>query len=115
MKFKSSGTIWGLEWNRRYLLRSYLRSSLWAIPIMAVVLQQIFTALIHAMDARIGWAELGLGMEGAKAMFNTVITFSLSIIVFTFGSLLVAIQVANDRYTPRTRQSSTTSRDRTWT
>jgi len=37
----------------------------------------------------------------AKALSNTVITLSLSFIVFTFGSLLVAIQVASGQYTPR--------------
>jgi uncharacterized membrane protein len=34
-------------------------------------------------------------------MFNAVITFTLSFIVFTFGSLLIAIQVASGQYTPR--------------
>jgi len=44
---------------------------------------------------------LGFGIEGAKALFNAVITFSLSVIVFTFGSLLIAIQVSSGQYTPR--------------
>ena len=34
-------------------------------------------------------------------MFNAVISFSLSFMVFTFGSLLVAVQVASGQYTPR--------------
>ena len=43
----------------------------------------------------------GLGIEGAKALTNAVITLTLSFVVFTFGSLLVAIQVASGQYTPR--------------
>src|SRR4029078_10139868 len=39
--------------------------------------------------------------EGAKALSGAVITLTLSFIVFTFGSLLVAIQVASGQYTPR--------------
>ena len=34
-------------------------------------------------------------------MLETVITLNLSFLVFTFGSLLVAIQVAGGQYTPR--------------
>jgi uncharacterized membrane protein len=101
IKSKPLGAIFGVGWNRSYRIRSYLRSSLWVIPIVAVVVEQIAAALIHAVDARTSWMGLGLGMEGAKAMFNAVITFSLSFIVFTFGSLLVAIQVASGQYTPR--------------
>ena len=38
---------------------------------------------------------------GATALYQTVITMSLSFLVFTFGSLLVAIQVAGGQLTPR--------------
>jgi uncharacterized membrane protein len=88
-------------WNLRYRVASYIRSSLWIIPIVAVVLQQIFGRLLHALDRRLDLAFLGFGVEGARALFNTVITFTLSFIVFTFGSLLVAIQVSSGQYTPR--------------
>ena len=43
----------------------------------------------------------GLGLEGARALTSAVITLTLSLLVFTFGSLLVAIQVASGQYTPR--------------
>jgi len=88
-------------WNVRYRVASYVRSSLWIIPIIAVLLQQILGRLLQALDARLGLTFLGFGIEGAKALFNAVITFSLSVIVFTFGSLLIAIQVSSGQYTPR--------------
>lgn len=56
---------------------------------------------MQALDTRLGLNFLGFGIEGAKALFNAVITFSLSFIVFTFGSLLIAIQVSSGQYTPR--------------
>jgi uncharacterized membrane protein len=71
------------------------------LPSAAVALEQMFGALVRALDARLDWGGLELGVEGAKALCNTVITFSLSFIVFTFSSLLVAIQVASGQYTPR--------------
>ena len=40
-------------------------------------------------------------MSGAQALYQTVITLTLSFLVFTFGSLLVAIQVAGGQLTPR--------------
>lgn len=88
-------------WNVHYRVASYIRSSLWIIPIVAVLLQQFLGRLLQALDERLGLTFLGFGIEGAKALFNAVITFSLSFIVFTFGSLLIAIQVSSGQYTPR--------------
>jgi len=43
----------------------------------------------------------GLTMVGARAMLETIVTLNVSFIVFTFGSLLVAVQIAGGQYTPR--------------
>jgi uncharacterized membrane protein len=90
-----------MPWNRRYQVKSYLRSALWIIPFIAVPLEQVAWALARTLDTRFAWKGLALGVTGAQAMFNAVITLALSFIVFTFGSLLVAIQVASGQYTPR--------------
>jgi uncharacterized membrane protein len=90
-----------MTWNRRYQVKSYLRSALWIIPFFAVPLEQVAWLLARAIDTRFAWKGLALGVTGAQAMFNAVITLALSFIVFTFGSLLVAIQVASGQYTPR--------------
>ena len=90
-----------MTWNRRYQVKSYLRSALWIIPLVAVPLEQVAWMLARALDTRFAWKGLALGVTGAQAMFNAVITLALSFIVFTFGSLLVAIQVASGQYTPR--------------
>jgi uncharacterized membrane protein len=90
-----------MNWNTRNRVTSYLRSSLWIIPIAALIIEQIAAAIIRGLDARLGLEVAGLGVDGAKALCGAVITFALSFIVFTFGSLLVAIQVASGQYTPR--------------
>jgi uncharacterized membrane protein len=46
-------------------------------------------------------ASLRVEPAGATALYQTVITLALSFLVFTFGSLLVAIQVAGGQLTPR--------------
>jgi uncharacterized membrane protein len=90
-----------MRWNRRYGLRGYLRSSLWVVPFIAIPLELIITRLVHGLDAWLGWSFLGLSVTGAKALLEAFVTVALSFVVFTFGSLLVAIQVASAQMTPR--------------
>lgn len=89
------------NWNRFYGALSYLRSTLWVVPLVAVVAALVFIRLLTALDRWIPWDLTTLGVDGAKALFQTVITLSLSFLVFTFGSLLVAIQIAGGQLTPR--------------
>jgi uncharacterized membrane protein len=59
------------------------------------------TRLLHWLDAQLGWTLLGFGVAGAQAVLQAIVTATLSFLVFTFGSLLVAIQVASGQLTPR--------------
>jgi uncharacterized membrane protein len=91
-----------MEWHRLYGLHSYLKSALWTVPVVAMLLVWVFTRVVHWLDPRLGWtSEIGLGVAGAAVLYQTLITMTLSFIVFTFGSLLVAIQVASGQMTPR--------------
>jgi uncharacterized membrane protein len=54
----------------------------------------------QALDTRLAWKGLEFGLTGAQALLNAITTLTLSFIVFTFASLLVAIQVASGQYTP---------------
>ena len=90
-----------MNWKTRSRVVSYLRSSLWVVPIAALILEQICARFVDRLDERIQWEGLALGVEGARALCNAVVTVGLSFTVFTFGSLLVAIQVASGQYTPR--------------
>ena len=44
---------------------------------------------------------MGFSAQGAEAMLQALITATMSFVVFTFGSMLVAIQVASGQLTPR--------------
>ena len=90
-----------MMWNQVYRFRSYLRSSLWIVPLIAIPLELVLSRVLHTADALFGWNLLGLSVTGAQAMFQTVVTATLTFTVFTFGSLLVAIQVASGQLTPR--------------
>jgi uncharacterized membrane protein len=90
-----------LGWNRLYRGLSYLRSTLWVVPLLAVVLERAVYTLLVFIDRWVTWDLTGLTVNGARALFQTLITLTLSFIVFSFGSLLVALQVASAQLTPR--------------
>jgi uncharacterized membrane protein len=90
-----------VAWNRLFHAVSYARSALWVVPLLAIVAVLVFAPVLRWLDSWLGWRMAGLGLSGATALYETVITLSLSFLVFTFGSLLVAIQVASGQLTPR--------------
>jgi len=98
-----------MRWNRQYLIKSYVRASLWLVPFVSVVLFWVISRITQFIG---GWllrtgridettAFYGLSMAGAQTLLGSIVTANLSFLVFTFGSLLVAIQVAGGQYTPR--------------
>ncbi|MCO4880564.1 DUF2254 domain-containing protein [Paraburkholderia caribensis] len=98
-----------MDWNRWYSLKSYLRSSLWTVPLIAVAIYAVVKPVAEVVG---GWmirqgildpktGLLGLSMTGARSLVGDIVSADLAFLVFTFGSLLVAIQVAGGQYTPR--------------
>ena len=90
-----------LTWSGLYAAASYVRGALWVVPLVAIALVIVLAPLIRTLDESLGWQLTALDVEGAQALFQTVTTLTLSFLVFTFGSLLVAIQVAGGQLTPR--------------
>ena len=90
-----------MQWNQNYRFKTYVRSSLWLLPLIAIPAGLLASRLSHWLDVRLGWRFLDLAVPGATALFQTVVTANLSFVVFTFSSLLVAIQVASGQLTPR--------------
>ena len=88
-------------WKHFYRARSYARSALWVVPFIAIPLELILTRVFHGLGDWLQWTLLDFSMSGARAMFEAVVTATLTFVVFTFGSLLVAIQVASGQMTPR--------------
>ena len=98
-----------VAWNVRYGLISYIRSSLWIVPVFALFASVAVKRLAERLgtwmvsqgfyDLKTGF--LALDVSGAQSALDRIFTINLSCLVFTFGSLLVAIQVAGGQYTPR--------------
>ena len=91
-----------MGWNRGSTIRSYLRSSLWIVPLLAVVVEQIGIRFTSIIGNSLRWAP-GFSITAAEAggAMGTIETLTVSFLVFTFGSMLVAIQVASAQLTPR--------------
>jgi uncharacterized membrane protein len=102
-------TKFSMAWNRRYSIISYVKSSLWVVPVIALLAAIILKRLLEHFGGWMvsqGFYDLKTGFYALNAseahlILDRIFTISLSCLVFTFGSLLVAIQVAGGQYTPR--------------
>ena len=92
-----------MPWSQWYTLRSYTRSSLWIVPFISLLLYVGIIRLAYSIGNWITWEPLvgGWSASGTRSILETIVTLTLTFIVFTFGSLLVAIQVAGGQLTPR--------------
>lgn len=89
-------------WNRWYAIKSYVLSSLWLAPVLAFLLSQLMFRTMYVLQFDPGWIPgFQFSEEGALSAMDIDITLHMSFLVFTFGSLLVAVQIASGQLTPR--------------
>jgi len=91
-----------MEWRTRYVLKSYLSSSMWLIPLAAYVVSLVSIELLTYIDGRLHmqW-RWQLDIDAVQNVLQLFVAAMLSFIVFTFSSLLVAVQIASAQLTPR--------------
>jgi hypothetical protein len=53
-----------MSWNRRYQVKSYIRSALWVVPLVALLLEQLLGNLAYKLDTRLAWKGLAFGLIG---------------------------------------------------
>src|SRR6478736_951594 len=91
-----------MQWNRWYVAKSYLNSALWIVPLVALLLENVVIRLVFVLHNWLDWIPwFGSTVTGATEALNTVETLTTAFIVFTFGSLLIVVQVASGQLTPR--------------
>jgi uncharacterized membrane protein len=91
-----------MRWNRWYGLKSYFSSALWIVPLIALVLENVVIRIVFGLQKWLEWGPwFGTTSSGAAQALNTIETLTISFIVFTFGSILIAIQVASGQLSPR--------------
>ena len=91
-----------MSWARYYAIKSYLFSAIWTAPVVALLLEQMTFRIAYGFDLDFGWIPgFVFDHDGTVAVADYVIGTSSAFVVFTFGSMLVAIQVASGQMTPR--------------
>jgi uncharacterized membrane protein len=92
-----------LNWSRRYAIKSYILSTVWIAPVLALAFEQVTFRIAYAYQFDLGWFPgfAPSSKEATIAIEDFVIASSIAFIVFTFSSLIVAIQVASGQLTPR--------------
>jgi uncharacterized membrane protein len=91
-----------MTWGRSYAAKSYLLSTLWLSPLVACVLAQLTYRLPYVLNIDFGAIPGFIYTEqGRISALEINITMNLTFIVFTFGSMLVAIQIASAQLSPR--------------
>ncbi len=95
-----------MNWSRRYAIISYLRSTIWTAPALAILLEQATFRgaywLEYELGVDFGWIPGFIySQAGVIAAADWIVNSMISFIVFAFGSLLVAITVTSGQLTPR--------------
>lgn len=77
-------------------------SSIWVAPVIALGLEQATFRIAYVHELDFGWVPgFIFDHDGTIAAADYVIASTAAFMVFTFSSLLVAIQVASGQLTPR--------------
>ena len=90
-----------MSWLLRYRFRQYLRSSLFIFPVGCIVLALLLAPVVRWIDQATRWEIFGFTSSGASAVVAALASSLLSLIVFSFSILLLAIQVAGGQLSPR--------------
>lgn len=90
-----------MSWLTRYRYRRYVRSSLFLAPTASIALALVVAPVVRAIDDATRWELFGLGSGGAAAVVSGLSSSLLSLIVFAFSILLLAIQLAGGQLSPR--------------
>jgi uncharacterized membrane protein len=91
-----------VTWGRWYAAKSHMMSTLWLSPLVACVLAQLTYRVPYVLSIDFGAIPGFIYTEqGQISALEINITMNLTFIVFTFGSMLVAIQIASAQLSPR--------------
>ena len=91
-----------MNWSHRYAAKSYLLSAVWTAPVIALLIEQITFRIAYLQQLDFGFIPgFVTDRDGIVALTDYVVTSTIAFIVFTFSSLIVAIQVASGQLTSR--------------
>lgn len=89
-----------MSWIRRYKLRTFLRNSLWILPVLGMAAALVSVNCLHWVEQRAGW-NAGFDPASTLTMFGALAASLLTFIVFLSSSLLLVVQLASAQLSPR--------------
>ncbi len=90
-----------MNWLQQYRIRTYLKSSLWVMPLVAAVAGVLFNRLVLAFDLWTRGKWLDFTLDGARSVVGAIVSSGLTFIVFLLTMLFIAVQIAASQMTPR--------------
>jgi uncharacterized membrane protein len=90
-----------MSWLKRKRLRAFCKTSLWVIPVLAMLAAMICAPLTRYLDNAVALPFLNFGLQGARAAVGLVAASMLTFVVFFFSVLLVTVQIASGNLSPR--------------
>lgn len=89
-----------MTWLQRYRIRSYIRSSIWILPVAGILAALGLVRVTNWIDAKIGLKSIA-DPGAARDLLGTLAASIFSLIVFVSSALLLAVQLASAQFTPR--------------
>ncbi len=89
-----------MTWLQRYRFRTYVRSSIWILPVTGILAAFVLARVANWIDEKMqlkGLADPGAAREILGALAASI----FSLIVFISSALLLAVQLASAQFTPR--------------
>jgi len=91
-----------MRWNRWYAVKSYVMSTLWIAPVIAFLSAILLSRIMIGFKIDPGGIPgFVFTDENINSALDIFITLQLTFLGFSFGSMLVAIQVTSASLTPR--------------
>ena len=89
-----------MNWRQRYHLRIYIRSSLWVLPTISIVLALIAVSQLTRYENSIG-SHSAISTDNMRLIMSTIAGSTFTLVVLVSSAVLVAIQLASAQLTPR--------------
>jgi uncharacterized membrane protein len=90
-----------MSWAFRKRVLSFLKSSLWVVPVLSTLAAFLSVPLLRVLDKSIDFHFFGYTSDGARAMASIVSAAMLSFVVLFFSVLLLTVQIASSSLSPR--------------
>jgi uncharacterized membrane protein len=90
-----------MSWLTRYRIRRYIASSVWVVPMTYFLAAVVLTPITRMLDSRVHWKVFDTGPTGATAVITSLVSSTLSFLVFVFTILLLVFQFSSAQLSPR--------------